>query len=133
MKQSISDKWYCFACREWHDKDTTCIVNDDHYGIWDYNSFWEFIKKHRDELKKALGVGDEIYVIVYVGYEGIEEVVYATADRDDAIRKIRELRRKAKKDPDRDPDRYCVMKQGKDKFECACAELGVEPSKPIFY
>ena len=78
-------------------------------------------------------VKEEIYVIVYVGYEGIDEIVHATTDREEAVRVIKELRKKAEKDPDREPDRYCVMKKGKEGYECACAELGVPPKIRVIY
>ena len=48
------DRWYCFTCKEWHDKNETCYPNYDHYGIWSYDDFWEFIRKHKEALEEAL-------------------------------------------------------------------------------
>lgn len=53
------DRWYCFYCREWHDRGTTCYLNKEHYGIGDYDEFWRFIEEHGDALEEALSMRDK--------------------------------------------------------------------------
>ena len=71
---------------------------------------------------------DKKYIVVYVGYEGIE-TIYGLFGRDKAIEKTKSLR---KKDAE-EANRYCVMEIDEHGCKCKCGELGLETTKRILY
>lgn len=70
-------------------------------------------------------MGSEIYVIVKTGYEGIDELCFATLNSEAAKQKLLDLR---KGDPEH-VDFYCIQKWDGQKFDCVCREFEVPPSK----
>ena len=100
-------------------------------------------------------MNDTIYVVVYVGYEGIGALLWAGPDKGEAIRQTRRARAKIKDEvqPLRankdnsdawlelpgnwsymdNPDRICVMVPDFDCHKCVCKDLGVSPKEPVFY
>jgi len=98
-----------------------------------------------------------MYLVIRTGYEGIEELNWLTSDPMEAIKKakllqmvcVKELVDLAYNPADfEDDDTYldkltdekiqhtkdfvCVQKWTGEKFVCACAELGINPSKRMF-
>ena len=91
------------------------------------------------------------YVIVYYGYEGIEHLLWAGANADEARQHVMDYRATCERmaavrlsqrarrfgntiltDMD-DPDRVCVLRKedGNEAFTCCCAVLNVRPSKLV--
>ena len=95
-----------------------------------------------------------MYLVINTGYEGIEELYWLTNDSQEAVNKKKELEIVSIKnlidgaykfedeetdsfiieeitdnDIQRVRDLICIQKWTGDKFVCACAELGVEPSQ----
>lgn len=91
-----------------------------------------------------------VYLIIETGYEGIEQLCYLTDSREEAVaykakaieekrreqEEIAEMLRKEGLDPhegSRDvADFFCIQKWDGKEFSCACGDLGVAPSKPMF-
>lgn len=91
------------------------------------------------------------YVIVYVGYEGIEHILQVTASTDAAADCVREIRAIAQgnaglTDETRyalpypqsewnDPERVCVMHKepGSQAFTCCCPLCGVSMNRLVLY
>lgn len=92
----------------------------------------------------------DVYLIMKVGCEGIEELNYLTDDSKDAKKKLRKLRkemmdekRKTKAEDrkkgellDRrfyefiyNTDLYCVQKWDGKEFKCACQDLGFKTKR----
>jgi hypothetical protein len=89
-----------------------------------------------------------MYIIAYCGYEGIEAILWAGENADQAreriaafrercsrIAAVRESKRWGRIAPPWDtmdePDRVCVLKEGAIAYTCCCRELSVSPSSPI--
>lgn len=96
------------------------------------------------------------YIIVYVGYEGIEKIYSHEVMKEIAIRKVKEKRetieemnKKYPRDTEnetlgglspqefslwlKEPKRVCVMGIKDGEYECCCRELGVSIDDTIFY
>ena len=91
------------------------------------------------------------FVVVYVGFEGIDHLIHVTQSAGEAGLKMAELRalavENAKLDEETrfqgpypqcwwdEPDRFCVMTQelGEKVLTCCCAALGIKTEKLIYY
>jgi hypothetical protein len=121
-------------------------------------------KKNPEQLKLDLFQVEEkiINLIIYCGWEGIEELVYASTSIEDTKRKLLELRTEAdivkveastydteeKQDAleesdmrkyadlfihNKEADMYCVQSFKDGKFSCTCSEFGMAPNKQWLY
>jgi hypothetical protein len=104
----------------------------------------------------------EYYLIIRHGYEGIQEIVYPTDNKDDVILKFNSILENIKiarekygnyesedlidmllkkeitnKDIDyakhNNPEDYCIYKWNGEKFGCACEELNVQKNVNKLY
>ena len=91
------------------------------------------------------------YVVVYVGYEGIEHILHVTTDPEEAAAKVLEYRAIAREHARLDeealsklpypsgiwtePDRFCALTRRLDgePYRCCCAPLGVSPEEQVLY
>jgi len=88
------------------------------------------------------------YLIIKTGYEGIEELCYLTADKDEVKQKFEELVLKeveeyeelkklakqegftlSSKSEQEIRDFFCVQKWNGREFKCACGDFDLAPSK----
>ncbi len=75
----------------------------------------------------------KLYIIVYCGYEGIEEIK-GIFDKETAIKTIREL--KDSIEDKKEKDRWCVQRAELNcngGIDCCCEELGIPPSQAWIY
>lgn len=90
------------------------------------------------------------YVVVYVGYEGIDHILAVATVASEAAVIARHYQAIAA-DPCRgkeagelieyprsdwtEPDRVCVMTAGAghETYQCCCSALGIEPARPVLY
>ena len=78
----------------------------------------------------------DIYLVVQVGYEGIDELYRGFLNPDDAVEFVKETKKNIESHIEEEPDRawminkvkrICVMKGDENhEFECVCSELGVD-------
>lgn len=91
------------------------------------------------------------YVIVYVGYEGIDHILSVVGSPEEAAKEAHRYQeiattnslvpreeRKFETYPQHtwvDPDRICVMtkKSGGKTYECCCSDCGLTVDTPILY
>jgi hypothetical protein len=82
-----------------------------------------------------------MYIVIKTGYEGIEEMCYLSDDKTTIVQKMRDIIEDGWMEEERDDpgwfskqeyaDFYCIQKWDGERFDCACAELGVESSKEM--
>lgn len=121
-------------------------------------------KKQPEQLKLDLFQMEDkiINLIIYCGWEGIEELVFASTNVEDTKKKLLELRAKAdlvkeeasqydteeKQDEleekdmnkyadlfihNKNADQYCVQSFKEGKFSCTCAEFNAAPKENWLY
>ena len=95
---------------------------------------------------------ENIFLIVYCSYEGIDRLLWGGTSSEQAVQKIKEFRATAlehnayresdKPVPDVDydhdfrfcePDRFCIMQGGEEVFHCCCSALGVSLSESVLF
>lgn len=102
------------------------------------------LPKMYDELEGM----NEPFLIIKVGFEGIDKLAWLTGNPDDAIkerekaikREIAQANKDCKKTKVRRiftdkeiSDRFCIQKWNGKKFNCVCKDLGLKVHEEMFY